>query len=136
MTKKSPEPLKNKIWKIVTVALLLGASLIIFYHCPFRYFLGIPCPGCGMTRALLALLRLDIEGAFYYHPLFPAAILAAVYLALDYLEIFRLPHKVKTRILAAVCALFLITYVIRLAAGSPVVQLSWEDSFLKKLLAS
>lgn len=37
--------------------------------CVFLYFLGIPCPGCGMTRALLALLRLDLAAAFSYHPL-------------------------------------------------------------------
>ena len=28
---------------------------------------GIPCPGCGMSRALFALLRLDVAGAFGWH---------------------------------------------------------------------
>ena len=37
--------------------------------CVFLYFLGIPCPGCGMTRALRALLRLDFVAAFTYNPL-------------------------------------------------------------------
>ena len=31
---------------------------------------GLPCPGCGMTRAFFCLLHLDIKSAFYYHPLF------------------------------------------------------------------
>ena len=30
----------------------------------------IPCPGCGMTRAWLSLLRGDFAGAFRAHPLF------------------------------------------------------------------
>lgn len=38
--------------------------------CPFRQWVGIPCPGCGMTRAWRAMLRLDITAAFSYHPLF------------------------------------------------------------------
>lgn len=125
---------KTQLWKICLVALLLGASLLIFYHCPLLYTVGIPCPGCGMTRALFALLRLDLAEAFYYHPLFPVVILAAVYLMLEYLEILRFSYKVKQRLLIAICALFLITYVIRLAAGSPVVQPCWEDSLLYRLL--
>lgn len=38
--------------------------------CPIKYFLGIACPGCGMTRAWLAVARLDFSTAFAYHPLF------------------------------------------------------------------
>lgn len=37
--------------------------------CVFLHFFGIPCPGCGMTRAMWCLLRLDFAGAFRHHPL-------------------------------------------------------------------
>lgn len=50
-------------------------ALFCFYRCPFLFLWGIPCPGCGMTRAFLALLHLDFAAAFYYHPLFPVVIL-------------------------------------------------------------
>lgn len=36
--------------------------------CPSRALLGLPCPGCGMTRALAALLRGDFAAAFAFHP--------------------------------------------------------------------
>ena len=36
-------------------------------RCLFRLFLGIPCPGCGMTRALVSLLKMDIPAAAGYH---------------------------------------------------------------------
>lgn len=37
--------------------------------CFFRFYTGLPCPGCGLTRAFLALLRGDWRGSFRYHPL-------------------------------------------------------------------
>lgn len=31
--------------------------------CVFLEFCGFPCPGCGMTRALLSLMKFDVFGA-------------------------------------------------------------------------
>ena len=54
--------------------------------CPMATVLGIPCPGCGLTRATLALLRGDVRGALALHPLvlllsplFAAAISSAAF---------------------------------------------------------
>lgn len=46
------------------IAVVLEAPL-----CPSATLLGIPCPGCGLTRATLALLRGDVRGALALHPL-------------------------------------------------------------------
>jgi len=52
-------------------------------ECGFRFVLGADCPGCGMTRALLALLRGDPAGSFRWHPLaIPLALAAAAAVAL------------------------------------------------------
>lgn len=32
--------------------------------CPFHAITGLQCPGCGVTRMCLALLRLDVSGAW------------------------------------------------------------------------
>lgn len=40
-----------------------------FPLCPMAGSFGIPCPGCGLTRATLALLRGDIPTALRFHPL-------------------------------------------------------------------
>lgn len=48
------------------------AALILLTDtsCLVKNLIGIPCPGCGMTRAYLRLLHFDISGAFFMHPLF------------------------------------------------------------------
>ncbi len=63
---------------------LLATALVILFFalgfsCPMLELLGIPCPGCGMTRAWRALLRLDLSAAFRAHPMFWSA--PALYLA-------------------------------------------------------
>ena len=47
-------------------ALAVGLRLPI---CPSATLLGIPCPGCGLTRATLAALAGDFAQAFALHPL-------------------------------------------------------------------
>src|SRR4051812_14423957 len=51
--------------------------------CPFALLTGQPCPGCGLTRATLALLRGDLGDAVRFHPLSvllsPIAIAAFAY---------------------------------------------------------
>lgn len=39
--------------------------------CLFYRLTGLQCPGCGNTRAALALLRLDFKAALGYNMLFP-----------------------------------------------------------------
>lgn len=43
-------------------------NLFAFNHCSFREATGLYCPGCGGTRAFLALLEGDIVKSFIYHP--------------------------------------------------------------------
>ena len=52
-------------------ALVLLAALCCF-GCPFRRLTGLPCPGCGLTRAWLHALRGDWAAAFRAHAFFAA----------------------------------------------------------------
>jgi hypothetical protein len=44
--------------------------------CPLLETTGIPCPGCGMSRACVALLKGDIEGSLHLHAAAPFLIAA------------------------------------------------------------
>ena len=57
---------------LVVLALCALFALSAFARlpfCPMAGVLGVPCPGCGLTRATLALLHGDVRGALQLHPL-------------------------------------------------------------------
>ena len=87
--------------------------------CPIRFFLGISCPGCGMTRAWVAVLHLDFAEAFTLHPLFPLApLIAAAFVFGDWIDFSRFRWAV-----VLIAVLFIAVYLIRLIffPGEPVV---------------
>ncbi|HXK20996.1 MAG TPA: DUF2752 domain-containing protein, partial [Polyangiaceae bacterium] len=49
--------------------LFAAALRFDFPLCPVASSFGIPCPGCGLTRATLALLHGNVRAALHYHPL-------------------------------------------------------------------
>lgn len=58
---------RSKLITLVLLAVLIGALYLFGPGCPILRLTGIPCPGCGMTRALLAALRGDFVGAMRWH---------------------------------------------------------------------
>ena len=61
--------------RIKNILILLGISLFIFAcisgiiktDCVFKTLLSIRCPGCGLTRSIRSLLKLDIILSFKYN---------------------------------------------------------------------
>ena len=72
----------NMLSSITAVTFVYGIFNALGIGCPIKYATGISCIGCGMTRAWLSLLHLDIRGAFYYHPAFflPPLVLIVLHL--------------------------------------------------------
>lgn len=48
------------------------------FPCPLRAATGIPCPLCGMTTSVEAMVRLDVHDAFAANPAGPIAVVVAI----------------------------------------------------------
>lgn len=65
-------------FELVQVFLPPPASGEIRTTCNLRRVTGIPCPGCGGTRAVKAAFRLDPVGALRHNPFVSSVLLVAV----------------------------------------------------------
>lgn len=89
--------------------------LVFIYKCPFRLLFHYPCPGCGLSRAVISFLKGDIKEAFNYHPLFLLAGFEIIYLL--FRKKFRLPIYIEFIILIITTILFLSVYIYRIKNG-------------------
>ena len=106
--------------------LLSGAPL-----CPVAYLSGYPCPGCGLTRAGLCLLRGDVRAAVALSPLsvlvvpFVIAMLARTF-ALYLRGRSQLPPRWLTRSAIVLWVALLVVWILRFTGlfGGPVAVIS------------
>ena len=104
----------KKFWPIPIILIVLYIVLhkLEGAFCPSVIIFGLPCPGCGITRALLYVLTGQFEEAFYINP--------AVYLWMAFLlyiivmrYILGKPLKHTTKMVVVIC----IVMAIRFAYG-------------------
>lgn len=50
---------------------LVSLSLPAAWECPFFRLTGVPCPGCGLTRACMLLLRGEVQASIKFHAFAP-----------------------------------------------------------------
>jgi hypothetical protein len=55
------------------------------WECPVFRLTGIPCPGCGLSRATMLLLKGDLSGSLRFHAFAPVFLFAIVALILSVL---------------------------------------------------
>ncbi len=80
---KKIKNLRNKLLLTAAYICLVLIAYRLSIPCVYRYFLGIPCPGCGMSRAYFSLLRLDFAAAFSFHPMFWSVPILYLYFLFD-----------------------------------------------------
>ena len=118
---------------VCAAAAVYGVMLAAGITCPIKFVTGISCAGCGMTRAWLAVLRLDFRQAFYYHPLFwmvPAA--AAVYLLRG-----RMSGRLYRTLMYGMAAAMIAVYLYRMLLGDgDIVVFRLEENILFRVFRS
>jgi hypothetical protein len=115
---------KGEVGLLVGLAVYVVLLQVSGIHCPIKYLCGISCPGCGMSRALLSALRLELSAAFAYNPAWPALLIcAAVALVLK----LRGRLRASRLTLAVLLAVLLAVYAVRLFAGGEVVVFAPEE---------
>lgn len=129
MTKRS---VLRKLCLFAAFALVFAFYLVC--RCPFKFFFGVPCPGCGMLRATLSLLKLDFSAAFGFHPLVFLMLPVGIYLVLRALKLFSFKKTTEKVLLGLLCAVFVAVYIIRLVGGDPVVKIDFQSSVLHKII--
>lgn len=106
---------KNWVLKAVVVAvtaIMAWEMYEIGVQCVFLRMTGIPCPGCGITRATAALLSGRVHEAFVYYPAYGALPILFLYFMYDG-KVFS--HKGLNRAVLIICATVIaLFYVIKL----------------------
>lgn len=125
--------MKNKIKFILAVLIVLVLLYYLKIGCPIKFLTGVSCMGCGMTRALCAVLRLDFNMAFYYHPLFVLTFFIPVYFIFQN----KLEKWVRKFCGWTFILLFIIVYFIRLIDGeNEIVNIDIRNGFVAKVVKS
>lgn len=104
---------KYGIAAVIYALYALLVELLFGAFCPLVIFCGIPCPGCGVSRAALCLLTGRWRQAWQFNPMiFPIALAAAYFLGNRYL-LNRKARGMKAILIALVASL-VIVYGVRM----------------------
>lgn len=125
------EQIKKYLYLIISAGLLCLFLYLTNIGCPIKFITGISCPGCGMTRALFSLLRLDVKSAVYYHPLvFVMPVIVIIILLRN--KLGRRLFKIFT---VFFIVLFIAVYICRMAdAGNSIVQINVRNGLIGRIV--
>lgn len=116
----------------------MAVGVVVLYQvysyigCPFRYLFGFSCAGCGMTRALRAILAGDFALAFEMNPMiYLSPIVAAVYFLRK-----KITKKTLDILIYIGIATAVIIYLIRLFSDNEVVYIDFSTGIIYKIIKS
>ncbi len=114
MLKQFISDLKSAIWVIADLIIYWAVSSICFGEfCPMKILTGIPCPGCGMTRAVILMLTGHFTESLEMHPMALLWILLGLYF---FICRYLLGRKPKGAAVTAIvlCILMIPLYIYRM----------------------
>jgi acyl-ACP thioesterase len=114
-SKRRKTLLLNHLIFLAVAVLYMVVMVKLRIYCPIRHFTGIPCAGCGMSRAAVSLLHLDLKGSLYNNPaLLPC--LAAIFFLIhrDTRMLSRINKHIVSIIIYAGFAFTVTAYLVRM----------------------
>lgn len=128
---KNKDIIHKSIIVILVLSILAVMVLLDIYKCPARLIVGVPCPFCGMTRAFMSILHGNIADSFYYHPLWPVAIIAILIITFD--SFFSFNRKFMNISLTIISVMFLCCFIYRHLHNSPIVEINFSKSIIGRI---
>lgn len=103
---------------LIAAVIVAGASLLGHGVCPSRELLGLPCPGCGLTRSILLILQGRFRESWQLQPFGYAWLaLAAVFAADRY--VLESPQQLWKGLLVVICVGMVALYGYRMITLFP-----------------
>ncbi|HCF15769.1 MAG TPA: DUF2752 domain-containing protein [Eubacterium sp.] len=131
MDNKQKKERKELICAVTAVVVLYTAMESIGITCPIKFITGISCAGCGMSRAWIAFLQLDMAKAFEYHPLFLLPPIAVIVL----LSKSKINIKIYKIFIFTIVLMFAIVYICRLIwSGDDIVVFEPQNNILFRII--
>lgn len=102
-----------------------GKILGVPSPCGFQHLFHIPCPGCGLTRAFVAMAHGHVGEAFVWHPMGPLLWTLAFGYTLWSLWVtfnrppFRVSQSLQLGAYGVITVLMFVTWALRLAGYFP-----------------
>lgn len=118
---------------ILTAVYFSAASLLTGEICPLRILTGLPCPGCGLTRAGLLVLTGHWGNAAQMNLTIFLWIPSLICLFLEH-YLFPSVKKYAIAFLIVTCILTLIYYTVRMALYFPDPPLAYSDENLLAIM--
>lgn len=106
--------IKNlRIPLLVILAYFVVMKRVFHMMCPMVLLTGFPCPGCGLTRAGVALLQGDFQTAWEQNlMIYPIVVFIILYLVFRY--VLRRDTRIFGRILLLILAVMIVYYIYRM----------------------
>lgn len=126
----------KRIKDFIIICSIIILILIFNTKCIFKSIIGIPCPGCGLTRAWISFIEGDIPKAFYWHPLFLMIPILAILIFLYFKGSLIKYRRYILILIMIIVSLYLVIYVVRMINLFPNIEpLDYNNqSFINRLI--
>ena len=106
------DKISNKLLLLLLLVAYFAAAYTIMYYfdigCVFLEIFSVPCPGCGMTRAFVSLLKLDFYNAVKYNVVIFFMPYVFMYVFFDF------KHKIHKFLMCLIAVIAIINWTIKL----------------------